>query len=95
VQIVDVQANAEDLSEASAAAHLRGLWTIFHVPLLSEGEALGTIGRCGAKADLFTDKQIDLFKTTIPPSSLVTIASTAPQMVAALTWRATSPPSPR
>jgi GAF domain-containing protein len=61
VQIPDVQADPEyDFPEAQK---LMGFRTVLAVPLLREGEALGTIGLWKTEVAPFTDKQIELLTT--------------------------------
>ncbi len=63
VQVADAQAEADEFPEGSAAARELGVRTILGVPLLSQNEALGTIGLWRAEADAFTAEQIALLQT--------------------------------
>jgi len=63
VQVADVQAEAEQFPEASIRARASGLRTIAHVPLLSKGEPLGTIGLWRTDVDPFTPEEIALLQT--------------------------------
>ena len=60
IHVIDLQAEAEEFPEGSAFAKRLGHRTIFGVPLLREGVAVGTIQLRRAEVNPFTDKQIAL-----------------------------------
>src|SRR5262249_43234068 len=61
--VADLQAETEAYPEGSAIARELGHRTILAVPLLREGTPFGAIVLRRAKAELFSDKQIDLVAT--------------------------------
>ena len=63
VQVLDLQAEIEKFPEGSAFAKRFGHRTTLGVPMLREGEAVGTILLRRTVVDSFTDKQIALLKT--------------------------------
>jgi GAF domain-containing protein len=63
VHVADLQALAEDFPEGSAFARDLGHRTILAVPLLREGEAIGTVQLRRTEVSPFTDKQIALLHT--------------------------------
>jgi GAF domain-containing protein len=63
VHVVDLQAEAEEFPEGSAFAKRLGHRTTAGVPLLREGEAIGTIQLRRGEVNPFTDKQIALLET--------------------------------
>ena len=63
VHVADLQAEAEEFPEGSAAAKEVGNRTTLSVPLLLEGSAIGVIMLRRADVNLFTDKQIALLQT--------------------------------
>ncbi len=63
VQVPDLQAEIEEFPEGSDFAKRLGHRTTLGMPLLREGEAVGTIVLRRAVVDPFTDKQIALLKT--------------------------------
>jgi GAF domain-containing protein len=60
VHVLDLQAETEEFPEGSAFAKRLGHRTIFGVPLLREGVAIGTIHLRRTQVAPFTDKQIEL-----------------------------------
>jgi GAF domain-containing protein len=65
VHVVDLQAEAEEFPEGSAFAKRLGHRTTAGVPLLREGEAVGTIQLRRGEVNPFTDKQIALLETFV------------------------------
>jgi GAF domain-containing protein len=63
VHAADVQAEAEEFPEGSAFAREFGHHTTLAVPLLRDGEAIGTIQLRRLEVNPFTDKQIALLQT--------------------------------
>src|SRR5262249_17242180 len=63
VQVPDLQAEIEEFPEGSAFAKRLGHRTTLGMPLLREGEPVGTIVLRRAIVDSFTDEQIELLKT--------------------------------
>jgi signal transduction histidine kinase len=63
LQVIDLQAEAENFPEGSALAKRFGHRTIASVPLLSEGVAVGTLQIRRTEVNPFTDKQIALLGT--------------------------------
>jgi signal transduction histidine kinase len=63
VHVTDLQAESEEFPEGSAVARHLGQRTTLVVPLMREGEAIGTIQLRRVEASRFTDKQIELLKT--------------------------------
>jgi GAF domain-containing protein len=63
IHVVDLQAEAEEFPEGSAFAKRLGHRTTAGVPLLREGEAVGTIQIRRGEVSPFTDKQIALLET--------------------------------
>jgi two-component system, NtrC family, sensor kinase len=63
VHVIDLQAAAEEFPEGSAFAKRLGHRTTAGVPLLREGEAIGTIQLRRGEVNPFTDKQIALLET--------------------------------
>ena len=63
VHVIDLQAEEEEFPEGSAFAKRLGHRTTAGVPLLREGEVVGTILLRRAEVNPFTDKQIALLET--------------------------------
>src|SRR5262249_15886750 len=63
VQVRDLQAEIEEFPEGSDFAKRLGHRTTLGMPLLREGEAVGTIVLRRAVVDPFSDKEIALLKT--------------------------------
>jgi GAF domain-containing protein len=63
VHVADLQADAEEFPEGSAAAREFGHRTILSVPLLREGIAIGAIVLRRGEVQQFSDKQIALLQT--------------------------------
>src|SRR5262245_58303954 len=62
VHVTDLQAETSDFPEGSALASEFGQRTTLAVPLLREGEAIGTVQLRRTEARPFTDKEIGLLK---------------------------------
>src|SRR5262249_30760310 len=62
VHVTDLQAETSDFPEGSAIASQFGQRTTLAVPLLREGEAIGTVQLRRTEAKPFTDKEIGLLK---------------------------------
>jgi two-component system, NtrC family, sensor kinase len=63
IHVLDLQAEAEEFPEGSAFAKRFGQRTTFGVPLLLEGEAIGTIQLRRAEVNPFTNEQMALLGT--------------------------------
>jgi len=63
IQVVDLQAEAEEFPEGSARARQLGWRTQLSVPLLREGSAVGVISVRRVEARPFTDGQVKLLQT--------------------------------
>ncbi len=63
VHVRDLQAETSDFPQGSALASKFGQRTTLAVPLLREGEAIGTVQLRRTEAKPFTDKEIALLKT--------------------------------
>jgi PAS domain S-box-containing protein len=63
IHVADLQAETEAFPEGSAVAREMGHRTILAVPLLREGTPLGAMVLRRAKAELFSDKQVELVKS--------------------------------
>src|SRR5262245_24105556 len=63
IHVTDLQAETEEYPEGSSFARIRGQRTTLAVPLLREGEAIGTVQLRRTEASPFTDKQLALLET--------------------------------
>jgi signal transduction histidine kinase len=63
IQVADLQSEAESFPEGSAIARKMGFRATLAVPLLGQGTPFGVIALRRAKAELFSEKQIELVKT--------------------------------
>ncbi len=63
IQVIDLQAEAEEFPEGSVFVKRLGHRTILGAPLLRDGMAIGTIQLRRAEAHPFTDRQISLLET--------------------------------
>ena len=63
VQVADLQAEVEEFPEGSMFARELGHRTLLSVPLLREGNAIGTIGVRRTEVQPFTDTQVALLET--------------------------------
>jgi GAF domain-containing protein len=63
VQVADVQAEVDAFPDASTHARQLGFRTILCVPLMREGQAIGTLQLRRTEVAAFSDKQIALLKT--------------------------------
>src|SRR5262249_9208538 len=63
IQVVDVQAAADEFPLSAENARRTGFHTILRVPLVREGVAIGTIILRRTEARLFTDRHVALLQT--------------------------------
>ena len=60
IHLLDAQAESEEFPEGSAIARRTGYRTIIAVPLMRQGNAIGTIAVRRVEARLFSDKEVEL-----------------------------------
>src|SRR5262249_32964683 len=63
IHVLDSQTEVDEFPEASENARRYGFRTIFSVPLMREGVAIGAIGVRRTEARLFSERQVALLQT--------------------------------